>query len=120
MDKKGIQLGIVGRTAALVDRDQRQVKKIESGNRELVTIIECVCADGIALRPSIVFQGARRDLRWSKDNPCDARSGLSFTKFVFAEHFEQRFYISKRLDRSRTWCTVVAERLCTNNRNQAN
>lgn len=73
MDEKGIQLGIGSKTAALVDRDQKQVQKIELGNRELITIIECVCADGTTLRPSVVFQGARRDLRWGLNNPCDAR-----------------------------------------------
>ncbi|KZP07206.1 CENP-B protein, partial [Athelia psychrophila] len=38
----------------------------------LVTIIECVCADGTAIPPSVVFQGARRDLEWGRDNPCNA------------------------------------------------
>lgn len=73
MDEKGIQLGVGGKTHALVDRDQKVVQNIESGNRELVTIIECVCADGTAIHPSIVFQGLRRDMRWGDDNPCDAR-----------------------------------------------
>ncbi len=69
MDEKGIQLGIGSKTAALVDHDQKQVQKIESSNQELITIIECVCADGTALCPSVVFQG---DLEWGLNNPCDA------------------------------------------------
>ncbi|KAJ6549578.1 hypothetical protein DFH09DRAFT_1501894, partial [Mycena vulgaris] len=56
---QGIQLGIADKTRVLVDRDQKVVRKIESGNRELVTIIEAISADGSALHPSVVFQGQR-------------------------------------------------------------
>jgi hypothetical protein len=45
MDEKGIQLGVGRAILALVDRDQKQVYHLEDGNRELVTMIECVCAD---------------------------------------------------------------------------
>ncbi|KZP14232.1 CENP-B protein, partial [Athelia psychrophila] len=73
MDEKGIQLGVGKRVLALVDRDQKVVQQVEDGNRELVTVIECVCADGTAIPPSVVYQGARRDLEWGRDNPCKAR-----------------------------------------------
>jgi hypothetical protein len=73
MDEKGVQLGIGQKFSALVDRDQKNVYSIESGNRDLVTIIEAVCADGKVLRPSVIFQGVRRNLRWGADNPAEAR-----------------------------------------------
>jgi hypothetical protein len=73
MDEKGIQLGVGTRVAALVDWDQRVAYQIEDGNRELVTIIETVCADGSSIRPSVVVQGNRRDLEWGRVNPCKAR-----------------------------------------------
>ena len=73
MDEKGIQLGIGDRIKALVDRDQKTVQRIHTGNRNLVTIIECICADGTVLHPSVVFEGARRDLNWGADNPATAR-----------------------------------------------
>ncbi len=72
-DEKGIQLGVGKRVAAIIDRDQKNVYQIEDGNRELVTIIEAVCADGTALHPSVIFQGMRRNLEWGRDNPCHAR-----------------------------------------------
>lgn len=31
--------------------------QVEDGNRELVTIIKAVCADGLAIAPSVVFKG---------------------------------------------------------------
>jgi hypothetical protein len=73
MDEKGIQLGVGKRVAAIIDRDQKTVFQVENGNRELVTIIETLCADGTALHPCVIFQGKRRNLEWGRDNPCNAR-----------------------------------------------
>jgi hypothetical protein len=77
MDEKGIQLGIGARVTAMIDRDQKIVYSIEDGNRELVTVIECICADGTVLHPSVIFQGLRRNAEWGRDNPCNARFVLS-------------------------------------------
>ena len=73
MDEKGVQLGVGGRVLALVDQDQKSVKHVEDGNRELVTIIECVAADGSSIWLSVVFKGVRWNLEWGQGNPCDAR-----------------------------------------------
>lgn len=73
MDEKGAQLGIGARSAVLVDRTQKDVQQVEDGSREMVTIMECLCADGTVNRPTVVVQGVRRDLEWGRVNPCDAR-----------------------------------------------
>ena len=73
MDEKGLQLGVGKRIAAIIDRDQKNVYNLEDGNRELVTVIETVCADGTVLNPSVIFKGARTNLAWGKVNPCYAR-----------------------------------------------
>ena len=57
MDEKGIQLGIGVRISAMIDCDQQTVYSIEDGNRELVIVIETICADGSVLHPSMIFQG---------------------------------------------------------------
>ena len=49
---------------------------MENGNRELVTVIECVCADSTAIQLSVVFQGICRNLEWGRNNPCNARSAI--------------------------------------------
>lgn len=82
MDEKGIQLGIGARTAAFVDGEQILVYLIEDGNRELVTIIEAVCADGSMIHPSIIFQGVRQNFKWGRINPCNARCALTFRGFL--------------------------------------
>ena len=59
--------------AVLVDWDQKSVYSLEEGNRELVTVIETICADGSSLHPSAIFRGQRLMSAWGKDNPCGAR-----------------------------------------------
>jgi hypothetical protein len=73
MDEKGIQLGIGQKVKAFVDRDQKDVYSVEDGNRELITMMECVGADGWPMHPSAIYQGMRRDLEWGRNNPCNAR-----------------------------------------------
>jgi hypothetical protein len=73
MDEKGIQLGVGKRVAAIIDCDQKEVYSLKDGNRELVTVIETVSANGTALPPSFIFKGARINLEWGRDNLCYAR-----------------------------------------------
>lgn len=73
MDEKGVQLGVGGRKGVMVDAGQKTVYHIENGNREMVTCIECVCADGTALRTMHIYKGQGHDLEWGRDNPFGAR-----------------------------------------------
>ncbi|KAF5345707.1 hypothetical protein D9758_013045 [Tetrapyrgos nigripes] len=77
MDEKGIQLGIGRRIAALVDREQKSVYSVQSGNRDLITIVEAVNAKGKALHSSFIFPGMKRDLRWAENNPDNASISIS-------------------------------------------
>ncbi|PSR74652.1 hypothetical protein PHLCEN_2v9668 [Hermanssonia centrifuga] len=60
MDEKGLQIG-GGRKSTgekyLFGRLDPSKYKSRDANLELVTIIECVSADGVALVPGFVFQG---------------------------------------------------------------
>lgn len=73
MDEKGIQLGVGAREAVLVDRAQRDAYSIASNDRELITILETIAADKTVLEPSTIFKAVRRNLEWSRVNPCNAR-----------------------------------------------
>jgi len=64
MDEKGIQLGIGQRVKAFIDCDQTDVYSVEDGNRELVTMVETISADGWSMHPSTIYQGMHRDLEW--------------------------------------------------------
>lgn len=67
MDEKGLQLG-GGRKGRrekyFFSRAQRMPVKLQAGNLQLVTIIECVCADGSSAPPGFVFSGASFSPEW--------------------------------------------------------
>ena len=75
MDKKGMQLGIGVKVAAIIDRNQAAVYSVKDGNHELVTVIEAVCTNRTALIPSVIFQGAHCNLEWGRpeNNSSSAR-----------------------------------------------
>lgn len=57
--EKGYLLGILARTKRLFDRslfDSGQVRRVlQDGSREFLTLIACICADGTAINPAIIF-----------------------------------------------------------------
>lgn len=69
MDEKGIQLG-GGRKGTglkyIIPRGQKSSFMTASGDLELVTIIECVCADGSNVPPGFVFEGQKFKREWFK------------------------------------------------------
>jgi transposase len=73
MDEKGIQLGQGQKVKAVVDRDLQTVYHVHEGSREMVTILETVCADGSALPPMTVFPAKRHNLAWAEGNTCNSR-----------------------------------------------
>jgi hypothetical protein len=60
MDEKGVQLG-GGRknhgSKFICGQDQHTNVKLRSSNLELVTVVECISADGASIRPSFVLSG---------------------------------------------------------------
>lgn len=67
MDEKGIQLGggrKGNRQKYFYSRDQKCRVKMQSAELELVTIIECVAADGTSIPPGFVFQGVEMFPEW--------------------------------------------------------
>ena len=73
MDEKGVQLGQGRNVLAIVDRELKMAYQIEQGSREMVTVIECISADGSALNPMVIFPLKRHDLACTAHNTCKAR-----------------------------------------------
>ena len=67
MDEKGAQMGGGRKSTGIKyfhSRHARTRYKKRSDDLELVTIIECVSADGEALDPSFIFNGKNFDMDW--------------------------------------------------------
>jgi len=54
----GFNIGVRGRRAAVIcSASEKRVYQAEPGRTEWVTVIECICADGSALPPLVIFKG---------------------------------------------------------------
>jgi hypothetical protein len=68
MDEKGVVCGQHDRVKVWVDGKQKNTVNIGEKERELTTIIECVCADGESISPMIIFKGVRQSREWYVEN----------------------------------------------------
>jgi hypothetical protein len=76
MDEKGFLIGVLSRMKRVFSRslyDNGKLKAmLQDGNREWITTIACICADGTALTPTLIYQAVSRNIQdtWLQDfNP---------------------------------------------------
>ncbi|TFK17583.1 hypothetical protein FA15DRAFT_317396 [Coprinopsis marcescibilis] len=43
-----------------------------TGNRENITVLVPICADGSSLPPGVILKGKGYQVKWSQDNPANA------------------------------------------------
>jgi hypothetical protein len=69
MDEKGFLIGVIGRSKRIFSKamwDQKEViAALQEGSREWITLQACVCGDGSALPPAIIFASANSGLQAS-------------------------------------------------------
>ena len=62
IDEKGFQLSQVGNTKRIFSRrlyEQKGARQaLKDGSTKWITVIACICSDGTALSPTLIFQGA--------------------------------------------------------------
>ncbi|EED11969.1 conserved hypothetical protein [Talaromyces stipitatus ATCC 10500] len=72
-DEKGFNIGLCRTEKRIVSKSQLRSKKllgaIQDGSIEFITLIACICANGIAIPPALIYQGESGDLQdtWLKD-----------------------------------------------------
>lgn len=80
MDEKGCQMG-GGRTRsnkkAFFAHDDQARYQLRSDELELVTILECVSADGTSIAPGFIFAGGSYDLDWFKHGDLPLGNGVT-------------------------------------------
>lgn len=71
-DETGFAMGLTA-TAKVITRTEYYGKRalLQPGNREWVTVIECISAAGYALPPYIIFKHKSLNLAWAEDLPSD-------------------------------------------------
>lgn len=54
-----------------------------TGNRENITVLVAICADGTSLPPAVIFKGKGYQMKWLQNNPANASSVSSFIISIF-------------------------------------
>lgn len=77
MDEKGFAIGVSGRSKRIFDKALYQSKQfrksLHDGNREWVSILATVCADGSVLPPGVIYPAAGRAVQASWVAPIDPK-----------------------------------------------
>ena len=74
MDEKGFMLGVCGKQHRIFNKDSfekgRTLGALQDGNREWITILATVCADGSYLPPGILYPSPSGEIQqpWVKEN----------------------------------------------------
>ena len=72
-DKTGIQTGIGVTERIIGPADANMQHQQWSGNRENITVLPTICADGTSLPPTVNYKGESFQTKWLQENPLDAR-----------------------------------------------
>jgi hypothetical protein len=64
MDEKGAMMGVIGHQRCIVSKSNKKPKVAQDGNREWVTLVECVSMIGTVLSPWIIFKGKVQPAKW--------------------------------------------------------
>ena len=73
MDEKGFLIGILSKCKRIFSKEsyiaEGTKQRLQDGNREWITTIACICADGTSLCPGLVHQSAANKLQdtWLQD-----------------------------------------------------
>ena len=65
MDEKGAMMGVIGQQRCIVSKAEKRPKHTQDGNREWVTLVECVSLVGAVLSPWVIFKGKVQLKKWS-------------------------------------------------------
>jgi len=73
MDEKGFMMGQIQKSHRVFTKDTYEANKLvaagQDGNREWITVLATICADGNALSPALIYKAASGDLQdtWLED-----------------------------------------------------
>ena len=64
MDGKGFMLGQALKVKVICRRGRRNPHYSQDGNREMVTVIECISAAGMVIPPMYIYKGGKHIQGW--------------------------------------------------------
>jgi hypothetical protein len=124
MDEKGFMIGVIGRSKRVFTPRQWEQKEVtaalQDGNRDWITALACICADGTALPPGIIYQSNNctlqsswvEDIKVSKHQVFTASSPSGWTNDTLGlAWLEQVFdrYTKQKARRGREWRLLIVD-----------
>ena len=64
MDESGFAIGSTQGACVVIDARIRSQFQAQPGRQEWVTVVECICGDGSAIDPLIIFKGEKLSTEW--------------------------------------------------------
>jgi len=64
MDENGSVLGQAQKVKVIVRRGRRNPRYTQDENREMVTVVDCISADGRAIPPLYIYKGSSHTMGW--------------------------------------------------------
>ncbi|KAG8925761.1 hypothetical protein FRC01_009737 [Tulasnella sp. 417] len=84
-DEVPMNCGIAPRQKVVGKAGQRVQHHQTNGEKENITCIETICADGTVLRPTVIFKGKYRMDSWQENNPDGANVAISSRGYIDGE-----------------------------------
>nr|VWO98225.1 Serine/threonine-protein kinase CST20 (EC [Ganoderma boninense] len=72
MDETGLQLGVGTKERVIGPAKKKVQYQQRSGDRENVTVLVTICADGTSITPAVIFKGDAYHPNWDQPNPGNA------------------------------------------------
>jgi len=64
MDETGFSIGCIKAAKVVVNKNLKSKRQAHPGRQEWLSVIECVCADGNAISPFVIFKGKNVSVSW--------------------------------------------------------
>lgn len=72
IDETGFMPGVALSTTVIGSAQAKSQYQHQGGSRENITVLVCICADGTAIPPLVIFKGQAFSVRWAAENPLNA------------------------------------------------
>ena len=83
MDEKGFLMGLSQAWRVICSYDRGSKFELpDDGNRELLTVIECVFDDGCVIPPLIIYKGAHHYMSWHRFTGHDDKSKTFWFSYI--------------------------------------
>ena len=98
MDEKGLMLGQALKVKIICRRGRRNLHYTQDGNREMVTVIECVSADGSVLPPMYIYKGSSHLMGWHDAVGAEGKATFAWTKTGWTDRVLRLEWLSGNFD----------------------